>query len=77
QAHAGVVGVIVEWVSALFPDDPHGLCKFVGSALFVHADPREGWHPDWHTHVFNGGRRAPGARVTRARRARGVRAPGA
>lgn len=61
HAHAAGLGVIVDWVPAHFPDDPHGLGKFDGTALFEHADPREGWHPDWHTHVFNVGRREVGA----------------
>ncbi|GAB7539180.1 1,4-alpha-glucan branching protein GlgB [Burkholderia sp. 3C] len=57
RAHAAGVGVIVDWVAAHFPTDPHGLGQFDGSALYEHADPREGFHPDWNTLVYNLGRR--------------------
>ncbi|MFK7868403.1 MAG: 1,4-alpha-glucan branching protein GlgB [Roseobacter sp.] len=55
-AHQAGLGVIVDWVPGHFPDDPHGLAKFDGSALYEHADPREGFHPDWNTMVYNFGR---------------------
>ena len=57
-------------VPAHFPDDPHGLAQFDGTALYEHADPREGLHPDWHTCVFNVGRTEVGAFSPR-RRSRG------
>lgn len=51
--HQNGLGVIVDWVPAHFPKDAHGLAKFDGTALFEHADPRQGEHPDWDTLIFN------------------------
>ncbi|MBI5854228.1 MAG: 1,4-alpha-glucan branching protein GlgB [Nitrospirae bacterium] len=53
--HAGL-GVILDWVPSHFPDDPHGLSWFDGSHLYDHADPRQGYHPEWHSRIFNFGR---------------------
>ncbi len=55
--HAAGLGVLLDWVPAHFPDDAHGLIRFDGTALYEHADPREGRHPDWHTSIYNFGRR--------------------
>ena len=55
--HQAGLGVIVDWVPAHFPDDPHGLRRFDGTALYEHADPKEGFQPDWNTLVYNFGRR--------------------
>ena len=54
--HARGVGVILDWVPSHFPNDPHGLARFDGTALYEHEDPRQGFHPDWNTYVFNYGR---------------------
>jgi 1,4-alpha-glucan branching enzyme len=51
--HEQGVGVIVDWVPAHFPRDEYALARFDGTALYEHADPRRGSHPDWGTLVFN------------------------
>ena len=55
-AHAAGLGVILDWVPAHFPDDAHGLGRFDGTCLFEYADPREGFHRDWNTLIYNFGR---------------------
>jgi 1,4-alpha-glucan branching enzyme len=57
RCHREGLGVILDWVPAHFPNDAHGLAHFDGTALYEHADPREGFHPDWNTCVYNLGRR--------------------
>ena len=54
--HAAGVGVLLDWVPAHFPSDAHGLAQFDGSALYEYADPREGFHKDWNTLIYNFGR---------------------
>jgi 1,4-alpha-glucan branching enzyme len=56
RAHAMGIGVILDWVAGHFPSDEHGLALFDGTHLYEHADPRQGWHPDWNTCIFNFGR---------------------
>jgi 1,4-alpha-glucan branching enzyme len=56
RAHAAGLGVILDWVPAHFPTDAHGLARFDGTALFEYADPREGYHNDWNTLIYNFGR---------------------
>lgn len=54
--HQEEIGVILDWVPAHFPTDPHSLCRFDGTYLYEHMDPRKGYHPHWNTHIFNYGR---------------------
>lgn len=55
-AHHRGVNVILDWVIGHFPSDAHALRRFDGSALYEHADPREGYHKDWNTLIYNFGR---------------------
>jgi 1,4-alpha-glucan branching enzyme len=57
SAHKVGVGIILDWVPAHFPTDSHGLAHFDGTALYEHDDPRQGFHPDWNTAIYNFGRR--------------------
>jgi 1,4-alpha-glucan branching enzyme len=56
RCHAASIGVILDWVPAHFPTDAHGLARFDGTPLYEHADPREGFHQDWNTLIYNLGR---------------------
>ncbi|MCY7316856.1 MAG: 1,4-alpha-glucan branching protein GlgB [Rubrivivax sp.] len=56
RAHAAGLGVLLDWVPAHFPSDAHGLAQFDGTHLFEYADPREGFHNDWNTLIYNFGR---------------------
>jgi 1,4-alpha-glucan branching enzyme len=57
RCHAAGIGVILDWVPAHFPSDEHGLARFDGTALYEHQDPRQGFHIDWNTLIYNVGRR--------------------
>lgn len=55
-AHQNDINVIIDWVPGHFPTDEFGLAQFDGTALYEHADPREGFHQDWNTLIYNYGR---------------------
>jgi 1,4-alpha-glucan branching enzyme len=55
--HQHGIGVILDWVPSHFPADEHGLAFFDGTHLYEHADPRQGYHPDWNSYIFNYGRK--------------------
>ncbi|HEX2260497.1 MAG TPA: 1,4-alpha-glucan branching protein GlgB [Candidatus Binatia bacterium] len=55
--HQCGIGVILDWVPSHFPTDEHGLAFFDGTHLYEHADPRQGYHPDWNSYIFNYGRK--------------------
>ncbi|MGH8306140.1 MAG: 1,4-alpha-glucan branching protein GlgB, partial [Steroidobacteraceae bacterium] len=54
--HRRGIGVILDWVASHFPTDEHGLARFDGTHLYEHADPRQGFHPEWNSSIFNYGR---------------------
>jgi len=54
--HREGIGVLLDWVPGHFPTDVHGLANFDGTALFEHEDPRQGFHPEWKSAIFNYGR---------------------
>ncbi|CAN5200202.1 1,4-alpha-glucan branching protein GlgB [soil metagenome] len=56
RCHAAGLGVILDWVPAHFPSDAHGLATFDGTSLYEYADPKEGFHRDWNSLIYNLGR---------------------
>ncbi|WP_418128166.1 1,4-alpha-glucan branching protein GlgB [Variovorax sp. 375MFSha3.1] len=54
--HQQGIGVLLDWVPSHFPTDEHGLAYFDGTHLYEHADPRQGFHPEWNSSIFNYGR---------------------
>ena len=57
RLHQNGIGVVIDWVAGHFPSDPHGLALFDGTHLYEHEDPRQGFHKDWNTLIYNYGRR--------------------
>ena len=55
-AHDAGIGLLLDWVPGHFPNDAHGLAEFDGTHLYEHADPRQGYHHDWGTYIYNFGR---------------------
>ena len=56
RCHQAGLGVLLDWVPGHFPTDEHGLGRFDGTALYEHEDPRQGFHQDWNTLIYNYGR---------------------
>lgn len=56
ELHKNDIGVLLDWVPSHYPNDAHGLYRFDGTALYEHEDPRQGYHPDWKSYIFNYGR---------------------
>jgi len=56
RLHQAGIGVIFDWVPSHFPSDGHGLAYFDGTNLYEHSDPRQGFHPEWKSYIFNYGR---------------------
>ncbi len=56
RLHQYGIGVILDWVPSHFPSDEHGLSYFDGTNLFEHEDPKQGYHPEWNSYIFNYGR---------------------
>ncbi|HWI15706.1 MAG TPA: alpha-amylase family glycosyl hydrolase, partial [Burkholderiales bacterium] len=54
--HRHGIAVILDWVPSHFPGDEHGLYRYDGTHLYEHADPRQGYHPEWNSYIFNYGR---------------------
>ncbi|MFT5161440.1 MAG: 1,4-alpha-glucan branching enzyme [Alteromonadaceae bacterium] len=54
--HKADIGLLIDWVPGHFPNDAHGLAQFDGTHLYEHADPKQGFHPDWNTLIYNYGR---------------------
>ena len=64
ELHKAGIGVVLDWVPSHFPDDVHGLTFFDGTHLYEHADRRRGYHPEWHSYLFNYDRREVAAFLT-------------
>ncbi len=54
--HQNGIGIILDWVPSHFPSDEHGLVYFDGTYLYEHSDPKQGYHPEWNSYIFNYGR---------------------
>src|SRR3546814_2595499 len=56
RCHRAGIGILLDWVPGHFPTDAHGLARFDGTHLYEHSDPRQGFHQDWNTLIYNYGR---------------------
>nr|WP_136249674.1 1,4-alpha-glucan branching protein GlgB [Ningiella ruwaisensis] len=56
KCHQQGIGVIIDWVPAHFPEDPHGLARFDGTHVYEYEDPKKGWHPDWNSCIYDFGK---------------------
>lgn len=56
ECHKQGIGIIMDWVPAHFPEDPHGLARFDGTHVYEYEDPRKGWHPDWNSCIYDFGK---------------------